>query len=72
MKVRVLKEFYDKKEDITRKPGDVFTCSQERFEEIEAGLKLYCVQCKWIEVVEDGSSPKASKKPTGDNNKRKG
>ena len=49
MKVKVLKEFHDKKENITRKPGDVFTCSKERYEEIEKTLKLYCVQCQWIE-----------------------
>lgn len=69
MKVRVLKEFFDKKENITRKPGDVFTCTRERYEEIEKKLKFYCIQCQWIEVVEDGTSPEASKKPTRDNNK---
>lgn len=69
MKVKVLKQFYDKKENITRSPGDVFTCSKERAEEIKNKLKLYCTQCQWIEVVEDGRSSKASKKPTRDNDK---
>lgn len=69
MKIRVLKEFYDKKENITRNPGDVFTCSKERYEEIENKLKLFCVQCKWIEVVEDGASTKASKKSARNNDK---
>ncbi|MDU1176266.1 MAG: hypothetical protein E6987_01525 [Peptoniphilus harei] len=70
MKVKVLKEFHDKKENITRKPGDVFTCSKERYEEIEKTLKLYCVQCQWIEVVEDGPSIKASKKSAGNNDRQ--
>ena len=69
MKIKVLKEFHDKKENITRKPGDVFTCSKERYGEIEKTLKLYCVQCQSIEVVEDGPSIKASQESARDNDK---
>lgn len=34
MKVKVLKVFRDKKEDIIRKKDEIFECSRERFEEI--------------------------------------
>ncbi len=36
MKARVLKPFIDKKEGVTRKPGDTFTLSKERYEEINS------------------------------------
>lgn len=34
MKVIVLKPFVDKKEGVTRKPGDTFIASKERYKEI--------------------------------------
>lgn len=34
MKVLVVKEFRDNKEGVVRKKGDTFSCTKERFEEI--------------------------------------
>ena len=36
MKVRVLRHFKDKKEGVSRKPGDTFIVSKERFKEINS------------------------------------
>lgn len=40
MKVRALKLFNDKKEGVTRKPGDTFIISKERFKEINSTHEL--------------------------------
>lgn len=67
MKIKVLKEFYDKKEGVMRYVGDTFIVNQERYKEIYVNLKAHCSQCKWIEEVkEDGHSTKTSKNSTGD------
>lgn len=55
MKIKVLKEFKDLKENILRKPGDIFVASKDRYREISEELSRYCSQCKWIEEVEDTS-----------------
>lgn len=36
MKAKALKPFIDGKEGVTRKPGDTFTLSKERYEEINS------------------------------------
>lgn len=65
MKIKVLKEFYDKKEGVMRYVGDTFIVNQERYREIYENLKSYCSQCKWIEEVkDDGHSTKTSKNTT--------
>lgn len=73
MKVKVLKEFTDKKENILRKPGDTFECTPERFDEIKQGLSMFCSQCKWIEEIKvgakDGRSTKANKGTIRNNDK---
>ena len=36
MKVKTLKKFIDQKEKVIRQPGEVFECTQERYDEIMA------------------------------------
>lgn len=48
MKVKVIKTFIDKIENITRKKGDVFTISKERFDEINSSKFG-----KFVEEVEE-------------------
>lgn len=68
MKIKVLKEFYDKKEGVMRYVGDTFIVNQERYREIYENLKAHCSQCHWIEEVkevkDDGRSTKISKNTT--------
>lgn len=65
MKIKVLKEFYDKKESVMRNVGDTFIVSQERYREIYENLKAHCSQCHWIEEVkDDGCSTKTGKNTT--------
>ncbi|MDU7925307.1 MAG: hypothetical protein E7J43_00195 [Finegoldia magna] len=71
MKIKVLKEFYDKKESVMRYVGDTFIVSQERYREIYENLKAYCSQCKWIEEVTDGHSTKTSKNTVRDKHTNK-
>lgn len=46
MKVKVLKKFIDRKEKAVRQPGEVFECTQERYDEIMSKNRL-------IEPVEE-------------------
>ncbi|MDY2986129.1 MAG: hypothetical protein SOR77_00705 [Peptoniphilus sp.] len=69
MKVRALKEFKDLKENVVRMPGDIFTCTKERFEEMKTGLRKFCLECEWVEEVKENGSTKAGKSSTRDNNK---
>lgn len=39
MRVKTLDTFFDKKENVIRKVGDEFECSQDRFEEINKTAK---------------------------------
>lgn len=71
MKIRVLKEFYDKKESVMRNVGDTFVVNQERYREIYENLKGYCSQCKWIEEVNDGTGTKTGKNSTRDKHTNK-
>lgn len=72
MKIKVLKEFYDKKESVMRNVGDTFIVSQERYREIYENLKAYCSQCHWIEEVkENGHSTKTGKNSTRDKHTNK-
>lgn len=57
MKAKVLKPFVDKKEGVTRKPGDTFTVSKERYEEINSTKFGVLVKA----VAEETAKPK--KKP---------
>lgn len=70
MKVRVLKEFKDLKENVARKPGDVFVCTKERFEEIKDGLRMFCLECDWVEEVKEDGSIKSSKSANRTNDKQ--
>ena len=40
MKAIVLKPFVDKKEGVTRKPGDTFFVSKERYKKLNSTFKL--------------------------------
>ncbi len=72
MKIKVLKEFYDKKEGVMRYVGDTFIVNQERYREIYENLKAHCSQCHWIEEVkEDGHSTKTSKNSARDKHTNK-
>ena len=57
MKVKVIKPFVDKKEGVTRKLGDTFTVSKERYEEINSTKFGILVKA----VAEETAKPK--KKP---------
>jgi hypothetical protein len=57
MKAKALKPFVDKKEGVTRKLGDTFTLSKERFEEINSTQFGVLVEA----VAEETAKPK--KKP---------
>ncbi len=59
MKARVLKPFADKKEGVTRKTGDTFTVSAERYKEINSTQFGVLVMA----VAEETAKPKAAKKP---------
>ena len=54
MKDKVLKPFIDKKEGVTRKLGDTFTVSKERFEEINSTKFGVLVKA----VAEEAAKPK--------------
>lgn len=56
MKAKVLKPFVDKKEGVTRKLGDIFTLSAERFEEINS------TKFGALVVTEEAAKPKKPKK----------
>lgn len=55
MKVKVLKPFIDLSDGANRKVGDVFECSEKRFNEIVAKLP------DWVESV---SEPAPASEPT--------
>jgi hypothetical protein len=57
MKAKVIKPFVDKKEGVTRKPGDTFALSKERYEEINSTKFGVLVKA----VAEEVAKPK---KPT--------
>ena len=57
MKARALKPFIDKKEGVTRKTGDTFVLSKERYEEINSTKFGVLVEA----VAEETAKPK--KKP---------
>lgn len=46
MKVKVLKPFYDASEEVFRHAGDVFTCSDKRWNEIKSNISSH------VEAVE--------------------
>lgn len=46
MKAKVLEKFKDLKEDIIRNPGDEFTLTKDRFEEIDKKLPGYLEEIK--------------------------
>ena len=46
MKAKVLEKFKDLKEDTLRNPGDEFTLSKDRFEEINKTLPGYLEEIK--------------------------
>lgn len=47
MKVKVLRSFIDLSENMERKQGETFECSEARFNEIKAKLP------EWVEGVEE-------------------
>lgn len=46
MKVKVLEKFKDLKENVIRNPGDEFTLTKDRFEEINKKLPGYLEEIK--------------------------
>ena len=59
MNVKTVKPFLDKKEGVTRKLGDAFTVSVERFGEINSTQFGVLVKA----VTEEAAKPKSRKKP---------
>jgi len=57
MKAIVLRPFVDKKEGVTRKPGDTFIVSKERYKKLNSTFKL-------VEEVAEETKPTASKSTT--------
>jgi len=57
MQVKAIKPFIDKEEGVTRKPGDTFTLSKERYKEINSTKFGALVKA----VAEETAKPK--KKP---------
>ena len=58
MKVKVLKPFFDVKEQVNRHVGEVFECTPDRFSEI-----LSILPC-WVEEVKETKPKAAAKKKT--------
>ena len=55
MKVKVLKEFKDKETGKIRKPGEVFTLTKKRFDEIEKTLVKTTSKKGWLEEIKEAS-----------------
>lgn len=58
MKVKTLKPFHDKKEGVTRKPGDTFDVSEERYNEINSTKVGTLVEAVAEETVKPKKKPK--------------
>lgn len=56
MKVKVLKKFIDRQEKAVRQPGEVFECTEERYNEIMSKNRL-------IEPVEENEPEKEPVEP---------
>jgi len=54
MKVKVIERFKDSKEGVTRKPGDTFIVSKERYKKLNSTFKL-------VEEVAEETKPTAAK-----------
>ena len=52
MKIRVLKDFRDLKEDLDRKVGEEFIVNKERFEELNIKLQKFG-KGPWVEEVKE-------------------
>lgn len=52
MKIRVLKDFRDLKEDLDRKVGEEFIVNKERFEELNTKLQKFG-KGPWVEEVKE-------------------
>lgn len=57
MKVKVIKPFKDKNEDVIRNPGDVFVVTKERHKEINSTKFGVLV----VEVAEETKQPRKKK-----------
>lgn len=68
-KIKVLKKFYDKREEVERNEGDVFEATNERFYEIVGGLYSYDPNQKWIEEIEKEGKQKGESKNVDEEDK---
>lgn len=59
MKVKTIKPFRDKKEGVTRKPGDTFIVPEERYNEINSTQFGTLVEA----VAEEAATLESRKKP---------
>ena len=62
MKVKVLKKFRDLKEDTLRNPGDEFTLTKDRFQEINKKLPGFLEEIKQEDKQEDKQENKEEDK----------
>lgn len=58
MKVKVVKPFYDMKEQVNRHAGEVFECTSSRFSEIVSILP------EWIQEMKEEKAKETEKKET--------
>lgn len=58
MKVKVLEKFKDLKENLIRNPGDEFTLTKKRFEEIDKKLPGYIEEIKEVKKTKSKKGDK--------------
>ena len=55
MKAKVLKKFKDRETGKIRKPGEVFTLTRKRFDEIGKTLEMVTNTGNWLEEIKEAS-----------------
>lgn len=55
MKAKVLKKFKDRETGKIRKPGEVFTLTRKRFDEIGKTLEMATNTKGWLEEIKEAS-----------------
>lgn len=58
MKVRALRTFFDKSENVSRRVGEVFEVTAERYKQVKSALP------EWIEAVDAEPTDAKTKKAT--------
>lgn len=61
MKAKVIKNFRDLKEDISRQTGDVFVLNKDRYEEITKKLPGFIEEVEEVQEVEEKPKKKTKR-----------